>query len=118
MRVAVKLMGVTLAALLALALAPQFTVAETFEECVDACIDQWEADKADCDQQLAQRLAELDAEAEECLTSNPDPVSAGLCVREVNIKRANANSDYRRCISVANTVAYNCYRDCQVSPGQ
>lgn len=113
-----KLMGAALAAVLLVGFATPVVLAGPFEDCVQQCIDQWEADKQACDDQLAQRLAELDQEAQQCLRDNPgDPIAAGLCLREVNIKRANAQSDYQRCISLANTVAYNCYRACQVSPG-
>jgi len=88
-----------------------------FAECVQACIDQFDADKAECDAQLDATLAQLDQEAEDCLTNNPtDPIAAGLCIREVNIKRYRAQADHKRCISTANTVAYNCYRNCQNSP--
>jgi len=88
-----------------------------FAECVQACIDQFDQDKAECDAQLDASLAQLDQEADDCLTNNPtDPIAAGLCVREVNIKRYRAQADHKRCISTANTVAYNCYRNCQNSP--
>lgn len=87
-----------------------------FAECVQACVDQFDADKAACDSQLEATLAQLDQEADDCLTNNPsDPIAAGLCLRSVNIKRYQAQSEHRRCISVANTVAYNCYRDCASS---
>lgn len=115
---ALKLMGVALAAALALVVSP-IAVAGPFEDCVQECVDQWEADKAECEAQLAQRLAELDVEEQNCIIDNGgDLLATGLCIRDVNIRRANAQRDYRRCISFANTAAYNCYRGCQVSPGQ
>jgi hypothetical protein len=89
------------------------------EDCLAQCIEQYDQDKVACDNQLAARLAELDLEAQACLDNNPtDPIAAGLCLRNVNIKRYNARSDWRRCVSFANTAAYNCYRACQVSPSQ
>lgn len=114
-----KLMGAALAAMLLIGFAMPVVLAGPFEDCVQQCIDQWEADKQACDDQLATRLAELDQEAQQCLSDNAgDPIATGLCLREVNIKRANAQSDYQKCISLANTVAYNCYRDCQMTASQ
>lgn len=116
---ALKLMGVALAAVLAVAFAMPVASAETFDECVQACIDQWEADRAACDEALAQALAERDEQAAQCFEDFAnDPIGLGLCLRDVNIGRANDQRDYNRCISIANTTAYNCYRDCTVSPGQ
>ena len=113
-----KLMGAVLAAMLLIGFAAPVVLAGPFEDCVQQCIDQWEADKQACEDQLNQRLAELDQEAQACLDDNAgDPLAAALCLREVNIKRANAQRDYQKCLNLANTVAYNCYRDCQVSPG-
>ncbi len=88
------------------------------QECIAQCIEQYDQDKAACDEQLAAQLAVLDQEAQACLDNNPvDPIAAGLCLRNVNVKRYSARSDWRRCVSFANTAAYNCYRECQ-SPSE
>ncbi|NJN63911.1 MAG: hypothetical protein HC882_02885 [Acidobacteria bacterium] len=115
---ALKLMGLALAAVVAFVAAPSIN-AGPFEDCVQECVDQWEADKAECEVALTTRLAELDAQEQACIIDNQgNLIATGLCVRDVNIRRANAQRDYQRCISFANTAAYNCYRGCQVSPGQ
>ncbi|MCU0252926.1 MAG: hypothetical protein MUE47_00140 [Acidobacteria bacterium] len=89
------------------------------QDCLAACIEQYDTDKAACDAALAERLAQLDQDAQACLDNNPtDPLAAGLCLRNVNIARYNARSDWRKCVSFANTAAYNCYRECQTSPSQ
>ncbi len=107
----IKVMGLALLAACALGyVAPALAQ----EGCIEQCIIQFDADKQACDQALSQRLAELDAEAQACLDNNPtDPIAAGLCLRNVNIKRYRARAEWRDCISLANTVAYNCYRGCQ-----
>jgi hypothetical protein len=79
---------------------------------VQACADQWVADKQACQDALDARLAQLDQEAADCITNNPNPLDAALCIRNVNIKRFAARRDYQQCVNVANTVAYNCYRNC------
>lgn len=113
---AMKLMGAVLALALVATLSTPIALAD-FQECVDACVEQWEADQLACEEALAERLAELDLEAQQCIEDNQgDLIATGLCLRDVNIKRAVANREYRDCISTANTVAYNCYRACQQSP--
>jgi hypothetical protein len=111
----IKVMGLVLIA----AFVGSWAAPAVAQDCLAQCIEQYDRDKAACDEQLAARLAELDLEAQACLDNNPtDPIAAGLCLRNVNIQRYNARSDWRRCVSFANTAAYNCYRDCQTSPSQ
>ena len=108
-----KLLSVALVVVLAAAFAP--AAKADVADCIQACVDQFDADRLACDDELAVRLADLDQQAAECLEI-PNPIEAGLCMRDVNIARYNAMADHRRCVSIANTVAYNCYRDCQSSP--
>lgn len=114
-----RLLSAALVVVFVVALTAPVAQADGFADCVQACIDQFDIDRAECDQDLASRLAELDQDAQDCVTNNPtDPVAAQLCLRDVNIQRYRAQSDHRRCISIANTVAYNCYRDCDSSSNQ
>jgi hypothetical protein len=105
-----------LSVLLALGIAATFTtsvVMADYASCVQACADQYQIDRQNCQNQLDATNAQLDAEAQACLDNNPtNPVAAALCIRNVNIKRFNARRDYDRCIAIANTVAYDCYRHC------
>jgi hypothetical protein len=114
-----RLMAVGLAAALVVSVGTPVARADANSDCVEQCIDQWEQDKLACEEQLAQTLADLDQQAAECVEQYPDPdqlIQLGQCLQTVNILRAQAARDYRECISLANTVAYNCYRDCQQSP--
>jgi hypothetical protein len=112
---AIKVMGLVLIA----AFVGSWAAPAVAQDCIAQCVDQYDQDKQGCDNDLAARLAELDLAAQACLDDNPtDPIAAGLCLRNVNIQRYNARSDWRRCVSFANTAAYNCYRECQTSPSQ
>ncbi|UCF69061.1 MAG: hypothetical protein JSV80_07195 [Acidobacteriota bacterium] len=84
--------------------------------CEQACIDQWEIDVANCEDQLASALADIQAELDDCLANATNIIEQGLCIRTSNIQRANAEADFNACLSLANTIAYNCIRDCQMSP--
>lgn len=88
-----------------------------FAECVQACADQYMIDKQACQDALDATLAQLALEAQNCYTLG-DPLAIGTCLRDVNIRRAKANNDYRKCLNFANTKAWNCYRDCQASWNQ
>jgi hypothetical protein len=108
-----KLLSLACAVALAVAFSAPAAYAEPDPECVDECIAQYDEDRAQCEEELEQRLAELDQDAEECYEKHPDDiVQLGMCLRNVNIARYRAQSDYRRCISEANTTAWNCYRNC------
>ncbi len=107
----IKILGAALLIIMGTALVTPVALADE-QDCINACADQWAQDKAECDQQLADRMAELDQEAQDCLENNSNPIDAALCLREVNIKRYRAKADYQRCISMANTMAYDCYRHC------
>ncbi len=111
-----KLLFAALVAVCALLAAPA-AQADGFSDCVQACIDQFDEDKQECDVQLAEELAALDQQALDCYGLG-DPISVQLCLRDINIKRYQAQSSHRRCISFANTAAYNCYRECQQSAAQ
>lgn len=108
-----KRMGAAVALVCGIALTAPVALAQD-PACVQACADQWAVDKAACQTALDNRLAELDTEAAACLT-NPDPIQAGICVRNVNIKRFAARRTYQQCVSQANTTAFNCYRACAPS---
>jgi hypothetical protein len=111
----IKVMGLVLIA----AFVGSWAAPAVAQDCLAQCIEQYDRDKAACDEQLAARLAELDVEAQACLDNNPtDPIAAGLCLRNVNIKRYNARAEWRKCVSFANTYAYDCYRNCEPSPSQ
>ena len=85
-------------------------------DCINACADQWAEDKANCDEVLADRLTELAADAEQCAEDNPnDPLAYAACLMSVNVQVENARREHVNCMSMANTQAYDCYRDCQVS---
>lgn len=107
-----KLLSIACALALVVAFSAPAAYAEPDPECVAECIEQYDEDRAACEDALEQRLMELDQEAQECYEQHSDIVQLGLCLREVNIKRYRAQSDYRRCISIANTTAWNCYRNC------
>ena len=83
-------------------------------ECIQACADQWFADKQACLDSLNSALAVIDANVEACVNgcAPSNFLCQAACVRTGNIQRYNANADYRRCVNVANTVAWNCYRAC------
>ncbi len=89
-------------------------------ECIQACADEWFVERQACVDTLNSTLAEVDAQVEACINgcSPADLLCQGKCINQGNIRRYNANQDYRRCESIANTVAWNCYRACQVSPSQ
>ncbi|MBP7146679.1 MAG: hypothetical protein KBD01_03975 [Acidobacteria bacterium] len=108
----VKWMGIAIGLVLVSMLAPPLAMAQ--QDCIDACIEQWDIDKAACDQALADRMAQLDAEAQACYDL-VDPILVGKCIRTVNIKRYVAKREWQDCMNMANTVAYNCYRNCQQS---
>jgi hypothetical protein len=100
-----------------LALLTPAALAQEIGECEQECLDQLLLDYEECERQLAERLAELDQAEQECIEQHAnDPLQLGLCVQQVNIKRYGALRDARRCKSIANTVAWNCYRACQQSP--
>ncbi|MFN7967560.1 MAG: hypothetical protein U0V87_17935 [Acidobacteriota bacterium] len=84
-------------------------------DCQQACYDQFLADRQECDQRLAARLSELDAEEAACRENAKDPITLGRCLNRVNIKRRVAANDQRKCYSRANTKAFNCYRQCNAS---
>ncbi|UCF69060.1 MAG: hypothetical protein JSV80_07190 [Acidobacteriota bacterium] len=84
--------------------------------CEQACIDQWEQDAAECEQQLEADLSQIDQQLQDCLAGAGGIVEQVLCLRQANVGRALARQKFERCISVANTIAYNCLRDCQMSP--
>lgn len=88
-----------------------------FAECVEACAEQYAIDKQACQDTLDATLADLAEQALECYELT-DPISIGICLRDVNIRRAQANNAYKKCLSFANTVAWNCYLDCQASRNQ
>lgn len=95
------------------------TTAQAQNNCVANCIDQYDRDRQACDQALSTALAGLDAEAAQCAVTYPNnPLQYGLCIQRVNTKRYSARRDWQRCINLANTAAYNCYRKCQVSDSQ
>lgn len=106
MRPAAKfLVGVALLFVVALAV----PTAQATTECEQMCLDRWTAAKADCQRVLEQKLAALDVQAQNCMNET-DPLKIGLCLQNVNIKKAQAAGDYRRCIGRANTLGWNCYR--------
>ncbi|UCF66929.1 MAG: hypothetical protein JSV80_14255 [Acidobacteriota bacterium] len=105
---------------LVLALVPVLFTAQPasaqVSECIKECRDQWRADREECDEQLAAATARIEAELEECLSGATKPVEKALCLRRANIERFAARRDWRHCVSIANTVAWNCVRACQQSP--
>lgn len=101
--------------LLLVAVAALGTAAKADDGCVQGCADRWVADKQACLDSLNARLADLDAQAAACYENNTDPLSIAICVRNVNIARYAANNDYKKCVNMANTVAWNCYRACAPS---
>ncbi len=114
-----RLLSAVLAVVFVVAFTAPVAQADGFSDCVQVCIDNYDRDKTQCDADLAQRLAELDKAAQDCIANNPtDPIAAQLCLRDVNIDRFRAQASHRRCISIANTVAYNCYLECQASGSQ
>lgn len=115
-RSAMRTFGLRLALISALICSATVAIAAPDgEDCVQACGDQWTAAKDACQAALDARLAELDQQAADCITNNPNPLNAALCVRQVNVRRFNARQDYQRCVNRANTTAFNCYRNCSAS---
>lgn len=111
-----KVVGAALLLMVVVALGTSVATAD-FQQCVQACADQWAADKQACADALQAALANIAAQEEACINACAPTnfLCQANCVRQGNIRRYNANSDYRRCVNVANTVAWNCYRNCQQS---
>lgn len=89
-------------------------------DCVQACADQWFADKAACAERLNATLTAIAAAEEQCISACAPTnfLCQAQCVRAGNIKRGVANNEYRRCVNRANTTAWNCYRACEISKGR
>lgn len=85
--------------------------------CIQACVDQWQADRAACRDALDARLAAIESELEACQSAcNPSDIRCqAKCVRRANIQRRSAENEFRRCTNRAHVRAWNCYRDCQQS---
>lgn len=85
--------------------------------CVNDCIIQWDIDLAQCEADLSACQAQVQADLNVCLASaGGNIVALGACIRQSNLGAKACNNDFRLCRAEANTVAYNCYRDCFGSP--
>lgn len=100
------------AVLLVLALGALGSPALADDGCVQACIDTWVTEKEQCLQTLNTTLARLDQEAEACYDLT-DPLAIASCIRSVNGRRMAAKQTYQKCLALANTRAWSCYRACQ-----
>lgn len=108
-----KTMGIVL--VLGVGLFVAAPVAHAGETCVQACADQWSADKQACQDRLDADLTQIAADEATCISGAATPIAQGQCIRKANTKRFVARRNYQTCVSRANTTAYNCYRNCQVS---
>ena len=112
-----KLMSTMLALAFVAVLGMSVAAADPFTDCVNACADQYAEDKAACDQALADTLAQLDADSDQCFVDYAnDPFGLFNCLRIIERQRQIAANDHNDCMSAANTAGWNCYRDCQSSP--
>lgn len=117
MRPAAVIKGVGFALLLAVAVFGSSVALAEDPGCIQACADRWFADKQACLDDLNAAYANIDANTEACI-NNCAPsnfLCQANCVRTGNLQRRAAENDYRYCVNVANTIAWNCYRACVAS---
>lgn len=113
----IKTVGVCLALVFLVSLSGTTAKAAGVSDCVQQCLDQWLADRAECEQAYQATMDQLDAAEQECRDKwHNKPFKMAQCIQKVNNKRAKAASDLRKCYNKANTKAYACYRACQQSP--
>ena len=85
--------------------------------CVQACLERWQAERKACDDAKTAVFANIDNNEQACLASCPPSnyMCQGKCMREAEIKRRAYNGPSQRCLAQANTIGWNCYRDCTMS---
>jgi hypothetical protein len=110
-----KAMGAALVLAVGLFVTAPVAIADPYTDCVQACADQWVLDKQACQETLDATLATIANDEATCIANATNVIQQGLCVRNANIRRFTARRDYQNCISLANTVAYNCVRNCEQS---
>jgi hypothetical protein len=107
-----KVVGVALLLIAVASLSPVVSASV----CEDQCMAQWLVDKGNCQNALAARLDQLSVQLADCLNHAATPVQAALCTNAYNTAAFAAQNTYRACVNQANTVAWNCYRACSISP--
>jgi hypothetical protein len=83
--------------------------------CVQQCAAQWAQDKRACQAALELALEQIDATLATCLSQAHGGQAVARCQRAANTSRHLAQNSYRRCVSQANTTAWNCTRACAQS---
>ena len=86
-------------------------------QCEQDCYDQFDLDVQACEDDLAQKLADLQLEEQECIDKwNGNNLQFENCVKSINKQRRNAQRQYQQCLRQADNKLRVCLNQCDESP--
>lgn len=104
-------------AVLALLAVGAGTVAVAQSQCEQDCQDQYDLDVQTCEDDLAAKLANLQAEEQACVDKwNGNTQQLENCLKSVNVQRRNAQRQYQQCLRQAQNKLRVCLNKCEESP--
>jgi hypothetical protein len=86
-------------------------------QCEQDCYDQYDLDVQTCEDDLAQKLADLQLEEQACVDKwNGNTQQFENCLKSVNVQRRNAQRQYQQCLRQADNKLRVCLNKCEESP--
>lgn len=117
MRANMLLKIVTAVAAVAVLILVGSPVAVAQTACEQACQDTMDADIQECDDDLAQKLADLAQDEIDCANgNNGNPTGTKGCFNSVQKRRRAAQKQHSQCLRQADNKFNNCLDDCAASP--